>query len=652
MRALTYTVFAALFAFAPLTAAKADTAAARELVAAAEKEDWKAVARIAPRVQGRLVQAYADWLDYQQRNTDATFEEIAFFLEEHPSWPRRTELRRAAERAVDGTQSGTVLIEWFGNNPPVTGEGALAYLDALSGAGATVRIPELARTYWVARNFDAGTEQKFLRKYGRHITEADHIARLDRLIWARSHTAAWRMLRRVDPDQAALGTARIALSRQSPGVDAAIAKVPAGLRNDPALQFERLRWRRKKDKDLSAADLYHQHKGPRPAPEMWALEGRILARRALENGQHTEAARLAAGHRLKSGGGFAASEFLAGWVRLALLGQPNAAGDHFDTLYSGVSFPISRARGAYWKARAAAARGNAQLAAEWYERAAAYPTTFYGQEAARMLGRPLDRFEFATPTDPLAREEFLDRELVQLVQRLHELGADKRLRTFLLHLAGLAESAEERLLVAQLAHESDRPREAIRAIKRLSQLDNKVGIAGYPTVNIPGSGTSHGAPDALVLAVIRQESGFDRTAISRADARGMMQLLPGTAKRVAKDLSLPYKTSRLTVDPQYNIRLGRTYLSQMLERFAGSVPLALAAYNAGPHRVDRWLQLFGDPRTGQIDMIDWMESIPFAETRNYVQRVTEAQRVYEYLLDNAQVAEVGAVPLRRAQESR
>ena len=168
-------------------------------------------------------------------------------------------------------------------------------------------------------------------------------------------------------------------------------------------------------------------------------------------------------------------------------------------------------------------------------------------------------------------------------------------------------------------------------------------------MNIPGSGTLPGPPDALVLAVIRQESGFDRTAISRADARGMMQLLPATARRVAKDLSLPYKTSRLTADPQYNIRLGRTYLGQMLERFAGSVPLALAAYNAGPHRVDRWLRLFGDPRTGQIDMIDWMESIPFAETRNYVQRVTEAQRVYDYLLNNAQVAEVGAVPLRRTK---
>ena len=432
-------------------------------------------------------------------------------------------------------------------------------------------------------------------------------------------------------------------------MDRAIANVPSQLRDDPGLRFERLRWRRKQTEDLSAAPFLLEYKGPRPQPELWAREARILARRALAERDYRAAARLAANHTLDRGGGFAESEFLAGWVDLVLLNQPNAAEAHFDTLFNGVGFPISRARGAYWRARAAAARGNAQLAQEWYARAAQHPTTFYGQEAARELGRAIDTFAFSVPFDAEARAAFLDRELVQLVQRLHDLGANKRLRTFLLHLAGLAESAEERLLVAQLAHESDRPREAIRAIKRLSQLDNQVGIAGYPLVNIPGAATTPGPPDALVLAVIRQESGFDPTAISRADARGMMQLLPGTAKRVAQDLALPYRTSRLTSDPQYNIRLGRAYLAQMLERFGGSAPLALAAYNAGPHRVDRWLELFGDPRTVQIDMIDWMESIPFAETRNYVQRVTEARRVYEYLLENGQVARVGSVPLRNAR---
>jgi soluble lytic murein transglycosylase len=173
-----------------------------------------------------------------------------------------------------------------------------------------------------------------------------------------------------------------------------------------------------------------------------------------------------------------------------------------------------------------------------------------------------------------------------------------------------------------------------------------VGVAGYPLVTVPNMNDPFAPENALVLAVIRQESGFDRTALSRAGARGMMQLMPGTAKQVSRALSLPYTRDKLTTDPAYNIRLGQTYLAQMLDRFAGSPPLALAAYNAGPHRVDRWLKEFGDPRTGQVDMIDWIESIPFSETRNYVQRVSEAATVYRYLLSGAQIAEVGTTPLR------
>jgi len=366
----------------------------------------------------------------------------------------------------------------------------------------------------------------------------------------------------------------------------------------------------------------------------------------MDERNYSLAAKLVSGHGLSEGAEFAESEFLAGWLRLSFLGEPNAAEANFSALYDGVGYPISRARGAYWRGRASAARGNAELAREWYERAAAHPTTYYGQHAIRALGGNPESVSFAVPSDPIVRQKFLNQELVQLVQRLHELGADKRLRTFLLHLSGLAESAEERLLVAQLAHESDRPREAVRAIKRLNQLDDLVGVAGYPITPVPQMGHPFAPADTLVLAVIRQESGFDREAISGAGARGMMQLMPGTAQQVSKTLALPYSRDKLTTDPGYNIRLGQAYLAEMLERYAGSPPLALAAYNAGPHRVDRWLEEFGDPRTGTVDMIDWVELIPFSETRNYVQRVSEAETVYRYLLSGAQIAEIGTAPLR------
>ena len=641
---LLFSVFLAAGITMPVLAAASDVQA-RKLVAAAEDEKWDEMRRLAPLASDPLVRAYADWLDFQQDDTAASFEDIAAFLDAHPTWPRLPELRRNAEKALDGTQGNLQLLTWFERNRALTGEGALAHLDALSALGRTADLPGLARTYWISRNFDDGIEPKFLRSHGKYLRKSDHEARLDRLIWDRNHSGACRMLKRMDSGQAALGTARISLARRSPGVDSAITRVPATLRDSPELWFERLRWRRIEDMDSGAADILSRFQGTRPMPERWSLEARILARRALEDGQYSEAAKLVTGHGLNGGGEFAESEFFAGWIHLRFLNEPNAAEDHFETLYNGVSYPISRSRGAYWKARAAKARGNDQLARKWFDRAAGYPTTFYGQEATRELGRALTSFTFSTPSDTATRRAFVEQELVQLVHRLHELGANARLRTFLLHLAGLAENAEERLLVAQLAHESGRPREAIRAVKRVSQLDNLIGIAGYPMTAIPATPETGNPPEALVLAVIRQESGFDRTTLSGAGAHGMMQLMPGTAKRVASSLSLPYRKPLLTEDPAYNIRLGRAYLGQMLDRYAGSAPLALAAYNAGPHRVDRWLDQFGDPRAGRIDMIDWIESIPFAETRNYVQRVSEARRVYEYLLANGQVAEVGAVPL-------
>ena len=627
------------------SSATAETAA-RDLVAAAEREDWEGVALYAPHLDDPLVTAYAEWLHLQRRNSGASFAEITSFIDRHPTWPRQTDMRQLAERTINEDVSFQLLLAWFERYPPTTGEGAFAHLEALQANCTPAQIPELARQYWVALNFEASTEHDFLRSHGRHLDQASHAGRIDRLIWQRSHTAASRMLNRLEPGPQKLAEARITVLRDANGVDGAIARVPAALRDAPELWFERLQWRRKKDINDGAREILEQVPVPRPYPELWAREARILARRAMEDGAYGDAAKLVSSHGLTGGGEFAESEFLAGWLRLSFLGEPNAAEQHFNTLYNGVGFPISRAHGAYWQGQAAAARGNQEVAREWWARAAEHPTTFYGQQAILAMGGKLDSFSFAVPSDPETRTHFLDQELVNLVQRLHDLGADQRLRTFLLHLSGLAETAEEHLLVAQLAHESGRPREAVRAIKHLNQQENLVGVAGYPLVSLPAMATPFAPADALVLAIIRQESGFDRQAISPAGARGMMQLMPGTAKQVSQTLSVPYSRDNLTTDPGYNIRLGRTYLAEMLERFAGSAPLAMAAYNAGPHRVDRWLEQFGDPRTGAVDMIDWIELIPFHETRNYVQRVSEAEAVYRYLLSGAQIADVSATPLR------
>jgi soluble lytic murein transglycosylase len=618
---------------------------ARELIAAAELENWTAAQLYRDRGVEPLIAKYAAWLDHQRAAAKSSFSDITAFLEANPDWPRASELRRNAEAALDETVSGEDIRNWFKRIPPISGAGALAHLDALQANGERDRLAELTPRYWRTLSIDRHTETDFLRRHGAHLNKDDHRARLDRMIWTQNHGAAQRMLKRVDSQTAALGRARIALLRRSVGVDGAIARVPKNLRDAPELWFERLRWRRRKGLDSSAGDILFDLPCIRPQPQKWAKESQILARRALADGHYSEAVRLVMGHGLSAGAAFAESEFLAGWIQLSFLNAPNAAEDHFATLYEGVRFPISRARGAFWKGRAASIGGNDALAREWWQRAAEHPSTFYGQQALLSLGTQAPRFEFARPADPLIREAFVSDELVLLVQRLHALGADASLRTFLLHLSGLAENVDERLLVAQLADEVDRPREAVRAAKRANQLDNIIGAAGYPLWPLPKRDPDAQLPDALVLSVIRQESGFDRAAISRAGARGMMQLMPGTAKQVAKGLSEPYSRSRLLTDPGYNIRLGGAYLAQMLQRFDGSAPLALAAYNAGPHRVARWVKEFGDPRSGEIEMLDWIETIPFSETRNYVQRVLEAVPIYRHLLSDTQLAETETTPL-------
>ncbi|MDA0786818.1 MAG: lytic transglycosylase domain-containing protein [Proteobacteria bacterium] len=624
----------------------------RDLVAAAEQEDWTAVRLYRDRGVEPLITKYAAWLDYQRRDTKNGFADITAFLDANPDWPRANELRRNAEESIDETVPNDAIRNWFERHPPISGAGALAHLDALLATGERERLAELTPRYWRQLSIDSQTETDFLRRHGAQLGKDDHRARLDHLIWIQNHAAAQRMLARVDPATAALGRARIALLRRSAGVDGAIARVPETVRDAPELWYERLRWRRREGMDGGARDILFELSGLRPQPQKWATESQILARRALADGLYSDAVRLVSGHGLSAGAAFAESEFLAGWIQLSFLNEPNAAEVRFATLYEGVRYPISRARGAFWNGRAAAARGEREHAREWWQRAAEHPSTFYGQQALLSLGSEAPRFDFARPTDPTIRATFVSHELVALVQRLHALGANASLRTFLLHLSGLAKNAAERLLVAQLALEADRPREAVRAAKRANQLDNVIGAAGYPLWTLPKRDADTQLEDALVLSVIRQESGFDRTAVSRAGARGMMQLMPGTAQQIAKGLSEPYSRSRLLTDPGYNIRLGRGYLQQMLERFDGSAPLALAAYNAGPHRVARWVREYGDPRTGDIEMLDWIETIPFSETRNYVQRVLEAVPVYRHLLSDTQLAETGAIPIFGAGPGR
>jgi soluble lytic murein transglycosylase len=649
MRTLCQVFTVAAFGFAvaitgPAVAAPEPQSSERAIAKAfnaAKNESWSEAFKYAERADDPLTVKIIEWLRYQKANPKLKFSQIAGFIEANPTWPRMSRLRRSAEAVVGAEENAATIIDWFGRYPPLSGAGALAHLDALVELGQLADARALVPRYWKDLNYTRDQDKAFQRKYGKQLANADHIERLDRLIWDQKYWPARRMLPRVGQPQAALGRARLALMRREGGVDGAIARVPTGLRDTSGLQYERLRWRRRKGKDRSARELLQAAPAFDAYQDRWVFERLILSRRALVDGHYTEARQLVATHNLKSGARFAEAEFLAGWISLTFLNEPDAAYRHFTRLYDGVNYPISLARGAFWAGRAAAAAGDDDNATRWWQVAAEFPATFYGQQAISALGETEVRIAFTAPQFSPVSSDSAAPDLMRAVRLLDRQNQKALITPFLRQLTELSDSLDERIAVIRLANEVGHPHEGIRAAKRVAQLDKVVPTLGYPFVEFENSSASTVKQQRevpLILALIRQESAFYPRAVSRAGARGMMQLLPTTAKRVARATGQRYSRARLLDDPQYNIRLGRAYLGTMMSRFDHAPALALAAYNAGPGRVDRWVRQIGDPRTGEIDLVDWIEAIPFNETRNYVQRVLESEIVYRQLFLNEQLA--------------
>ena len=615
-----------------LTLTYADYSLIQSALADAQADRWTeanaAAARIADPVATRIIH----WLRLQDRNSSATHTEILRFLGDNPDWPRRTRLERRAEEAMlEETPDAASVLAWFDLNPPVTGEGKIRFGEALIQAGETERGRDLIRDGWISHDFDRTRETQIVRQHGNTLRHEDHVARLDRLLWDNDATDARQMARLVGQEHAALAEARISLVKRSRGVDGAIAAVPPSLVNDPGLLLERARWRRRNGTPETAVPLIL--KAPTTAeemkrPEEFWRERHLHARRLIKQGDYRTAYDLVRNHGMSSGVAFAEGEWLAGWLALRFLKDPTSAYFHFRTLRNNVSSPISKARAAYWAGRAAQVDGRKEDAAFYYQRASEYDTTYYGQLARQSLigGTPVIHVS-GTPTT--APQNFTSSSAVAAMKMLHALGEERLVTSFFYHLARYFEDPADLAAMAEWLRTAGRPNLSVRTAKIAAQRGIELPEHAYPTNALPNV-SSAGSPveRALVFGISRQESEFNPAAISRAGARGLMQLMPGTAKRTANAYGLPYDGSRLLTDPAYNAQIGTTHLGDLLDEFGGSYVLTIAAYNAGPHRVAQWINTYGDPRTPGIDPIDWVEQIPFSETRNYVQRVLENTQVY------------------------
>ncbi|NIA66987.1 lytic transglycosylase domain-containing protein [Pelagibius litoralis] len=579
-----------------------------------------------------LATKIADWVDLSDRNSGREFAEIDAFLRSNPQWPRRYQLYRNAELLLPASWSPERVIRWFGNRPPITGVGALVFCNALNQQGDTDGLQKWVPLLWVSLDFDSKDEAQFRRQFGRHLSAEHEQKRLTRLLWDRRTSAARRQLRRVGPDLAAIARARLALYGDKPGVDVAIRKVPKSLQADEGLLYERTAWRQRRNRFEGVIEILNNAPTKGEHLDSWWRLRKWAARRALNRSEEILAYQVSRRHGLTQGLGFAEGEWLAGWISLIFLKRPEEALKHFTTLYDGVTSPISKSRGAFWAGEAHAKLGNATDARRWYALAAVFPATFYGQLAAQRIGaKPLLNLEGLAETPKAAVTAFLGEEVVGASKILGQVNQPRLQQTFFARLRQDAKTKTDFQLVIELANAMDRQDLALRAAKAARRLDIDLGPLLYPQRPLP---KASGPEPALVLALMRQESEFYPGARSPVGALGLMQLMPATARQTARGTGLSYDRGRLTSDPDYNLRLGQAYLMELLAQFDGSYILALAAYNAGPTRANRWVKEFGDPRTPSVDPIIWIEKIPFDETRNYVQRILESLMVYRQMNPN------------------
>ncbi len=563
---------------------------------------------------------------------NAGFFELKHAVETLKDWPRHGRIRAKAEKAVAGSGLDDAhIIAYFDAWPPQTGTGRLSFARALHAGGFGVETQAQIRLAWRNNTLSREEEREILKTYGGLLSREDHLARADAMIWRRQRAAAKRMLAHLKGADRAVVSARLALMRNAHNAEDAVRRVPASRQHDAGLLYERARWSRRHGYFDEARQLVLQF--PRGAHDMAAarrmwVERRLAALRAIRDGDYDAAYVLAAGHGFSRGADFARAEWLSGWLALRKLNDAHTALAHFKTLKNGVSTPVSLARANYWIGRAEEALGDREAANAAYKAASGYGFTFYGQLAAQHFPEARLALTHDPQPTPQQRASFSGNVLVQALNLIAMAGNDRLFRTFSYYLDDVLPRSVDHVMLAAMARQMGQPRAALRAAKAALWRGEVLADSAWPVLSLP---QALPVERAFALALARQESELDARVVSHAGARGLLQLMPATARRTARDSGRAYRKSWLTDDPQYNIRLGAEHLNSLLQEFDGSYILATAAYNAGKNRVRQWLEDYGDPRR-DADPIDWIESIPFSETRNYVQRVMENIQVYRQRL--------------------
>ncbi len=609
---------------------------------ALEKGNWKSAHEMVANSKDPLASKLFNWLLLLNMDkhswTDGLFLRLMHFIRQNEEWPEVNAMKVKVERVMPEDFPYEDVVAWYDGFSPKTSHGFRRYMDALLAMEQEQRAYDLLIEWWSDPKISIGKQKQILSDYGHLLPFAAHKRRFDALLHDGHYSSALDVAKILGHGYPELARARIALAKNRGRVGDLIDRVPEDLQGDAGLLYERLRWRRKRGLDEGALEIL---RAMPPSDHIvnlsdWWRERHIMIRRLLAKRRYDEAYELASTHIQREGGSYAQAQWLAGWLALYFMDQPTEAYERFTVLFSRVKTPISKARASYWAGRGADALKQKKLAQRWYKTAADFQTTFYGQLAGSVLSikerLPSGKAAYLSARD---RENYKKSELLQASNLFRDAKQDRRAEQFLNAFLQAHEDAKAYRFVAEMLAERGDYHGAVKISKRATRKGLFLTKQSYPTI------TKHlvdinSAEWALIHAIIRQESTFDYKARSPAGALGLMQLLPSTARETAGKLKIGYKKAWLTERPQYNIILGAAYIGRLLSYYDGNYPLAIAAYNAGPGRVDSWIKTYGDPRKDEISLIDWIELIPIYETRNYVQRVLENIYVYRLRLKDVQ----------------
>jgi soluble lytic murein transglycosylase len=618
---------------------KKDFSLAKKAISEMKKSNWTGALKTAKKAKDKSIYNFIQWRHLLKKGNQASYYDYKLFIDKNEDYPRMGRVKYLSEHKLSTNKiSPKKIIESFSASEPLSGFGKMILGESFILTGNNAKGIKLIKDGWIEAELTKSELKFYRKKYKKYLNADDYIKRADYLAWNNKYWDLKRLLRYLPKDYELLYNARQLLMSKSYGVDNAISKVPTKFKNDAGLNYDRLKWRRKRGRVDSSVEILTKIKNTKDylvRPDKWWIEREIISRSLIYKKKYELAYKISSKHGMDEGPEFAAAEWMSGWIALSFLDDPLLAKNHFEKFYNNVGYPISTARGAYWLGKTYKKLNNNELSTKWFKEASKYLTTYYGQLAFMELD-PNNLFELSKDIKIKKeyRDYFFNKDIVKVIYLLDELDEDKYSKHMLRFLANDNIEKGSEILAAELATNIERFDFAIQISKIASYEKRFHNKYNYPIISTPKYINGRKIPEsAFILSIIRQESEFDLSANSHAGAKGLMQLMPYTAKLVAKQAKLPYSKSRLTTDPEYNINLGSHYIAGLILEYDGAYPFAIAAYNAGPKRVRYWKKLNKNPQKNQIDYVDWIELIKFKETRNYVQRVLENYNVYRYILE-------------------